>query len=158
MYIIVYIYKYIYWSDIHRKSNNLLLVGLLLTDLPLPIVGGPKTKPVRTHSSTACNHQLLGTNQRSSFNLSPYQLLLLINCPQICVNLKITKPWFLRVSGVRGLGLWSCSLGPAMRWGAGVWAMFSVISPGREAICWRACDTIGLMRRRRLDDAPIHSP
>lgn len=43
-------------------------------------------------------------------------------------------------------------------WGAGVWAMFSVISPGREAICWRACDTIGLMRRRRLDDAPIHSP
>ena len=38
----MYIIVYIYISDIHRKSNSLLLVGLILTDLPLPIVGAEK--------------------------------------------------------------------------------------------------------------------
>jgi len=113
----MYIIVYIYISDIHRKSNSLWLVGLILTDLPLPIVGGRKTKPVRTHSSTACNHQPSGNKSAVIFQSVPLPITP-INCPQICVNLKITKPWFLRVSGVRGLGLWSCSLGPAMRWGA----------------------------------------
>ena len=102
MYIIVYIYIFIRYPSEIKQS---FISWTFANRFTFTYRGGPKKKPVRTHSSTACNHQLLGTNQRSSFNLSPYQLLLLINCPQICVNLKITKPWFLRVSGVRGLGL-----------------------------------------------------